>query len=644
MTAGAHCAENAAFVVSRGLVAQHIVSEPTGKRRGGRELRYDNHGNLAVSLNKRTDGGSAPLISGVPGVGSGNMPGVSYEIVVVQKTGGPLTKQISLSPDGQLVSDGSACVMWMGRAERYQFDDLKALADRLLHLDNSEALLLGTLREDLPKAVNIVTRRRLADLGEQAPADTIARENRYIAYRAGQPTLALIDFDTKGMPASVKALIEELGGFWPALVSVVPELNDTARVERSSTSAGIRRTDTNELLAGSQGIHVYLSLQDGADVERFLRTLHERCWLNGLGWHMVGAGGQILERSIVDRMVYAAERLVFEGAPVLAEGLRQSVEERRPKVLYGTSLDTRAACPDLRITERSTVDCAKAKSVHALAPEQAEERERFAKRMVDRFTERTGVSSTIAMRIIDRQCEGVLLPDVVLPWDDEAFEGCTVADVLAEPERFVGATMADPLEGVDYGRTKAMLMRSGGGTPWIHSFAHGRKIYELKFDARAIDDAIAKAGPEEVIGLFVKMAVAGDLDATEIESLRDKVADKAGVGKRAVSASLRAAKQKQSVHAGKEARERRAAERTDLRPQLPAPKPDAPWLPVMGVLNDVLGHVGGDEPPMRDIEGYVTSIRVKRVPGMHLLVADGANGLAGQGMRGDRATAAAPDG
>ena len=49
---------------------------------------------------------------------------------------------------------------------------------------------------------------------------------------------------------------------------------------------------------------------------------------------------------------------------------------------------------------------------------------------------------------------------VVLPFDAEEFAGCSVDDVLADPERFVGATLADPLEGVDYGMCKAMIMRA----------------------------------------------------------------------------------------------------------------------------------------------------------------------------------------
>ena len=98
---------------------------------------------------------------------------------------------------------------------------------------------------------------------------------------------------------------------------MLPDLANIARVSRRSTSAGLYRADTGEQLSGSDGIHVYVAVRDCADIERFLRVLHERCWLAGFGWYMVGAGGQLLDRSIVDRMVGAPERLVFEGGPIL---------------------------------------------------------------------------------------------------------------------------------------------------------------------------------------------------------------------------------------------------------------------------------------------------------------------------------------
>src|SRR5260370_34648309 len=98
-------------------------------------------------------------------------------------------------------------------------------------------------------------------------------------------------------------------------------------------------------MARSGGLHIYVRVEDGADIERFLRTLHERCWLLGFGWMTVGAVGQLLERSLVDRMVYAPERLVFEGAPVVLAPLIQDQQRRRAKAIDGSPLDTVAAWP-----------------------------------------------------------------------------------------------------------------------------------------------------------------------------------------------------------------------------------------------------------------------------------------------------------
>src|SRR6266702_2746446 len=46
------------------------------------------------------------------------------EITGFTKKGGPLTKRISLADDGELLSDGSACVMSAGNAWRATFDGL----------------------------------------------------------------------------------------------------------------------------------------------------------------------------------------------------------------------------------------------------------------------------------------------------------------------------------------------------------------------------------------------------------------------------------------------------------------------------------------------------------------------------------------
>ena len=85
-------------------------------------------------------------------------------------------------------------------------------------LTPSQALALGALRADLPDKVGITTKKML--LNGTARPDLIARTGANIVYHG--PAFALLDFDTKGMPAAVAAELQRHGGFWPALLTVLP--------------------------------------------------------------------------------------------------------------------------------------------------------------------------------------------------------------------------------------------------------------------------------------------------------------------------------------------------------------------------------------------------------------------------------------
>ena len=113
------------------------------------------------------------------------------ELVKFTKTGGPLTKQISLSADGTLVKDSSACVMTHGTAERVRVASVDALGALIEDLAPSQAIALGTLRADLPDRVEVTTKKRLVD-GVARP-DIIARTGSNIIYRG--PAFALLDHD-----------------------------------------------------------------------------------------------------------------------------------------------------------------------------------------------------------------------------------------------------------------------------------------------------------------------------------------------------------------------------------------------------------------------------------------------------------------
>jgi hypothetical protein len=537
------------------------------------------------------------------------------ELTKFTKQGGPLTKRISLSPDGTLVKDGSACLMAHGTAERIKLAGVDALAALIDELTPSQALALGALRTDLPDKVEITTKKKLLN-GVPRP-DVIARTASNIIYH--RPANALLDFDSKGMPTAVAAELERLDGFWVALCTVLPGLDDAARVTRRSTSAGLSRADTGEVLPGSDGVHVYVEVKDGADNERFLRALHDRCWLAGLGWMIVSTSGALLERSIVDRMVGGPERLVFEGGPVLEPPLLQDKERRRPIAVDGAVLDTVEVCPPLSIVERARLNELMARERERLAPEAAKGRAAFIEARAGELVARTGMSASAAKQVIARQCEGVLRPDVKLPFDDPELNGRTVGDVLANPELYEGDTLADPLEGVDYGTCKAKIMRWAEGTPCIHSFAHGRTIYELKHDAASVRKAMenAHAAKDDVVATFTRLAVSADLESVEQEGLRQLAKDLSGIGLKTIDAALKLARQRQAELEAKATRARQAARRQDPRPWIRAPFPDEPWLPVMAVLNDVIGKVNMASPPSRDIDDDAMRVRKLPIPNMH---------------------------
>jgi hypothetical protein len=543
---------------------------------------------------------------------------IDTEITLLTKSGGPLTKSISLTADGSVHSDGSACVMSRGTAKRVKLADLSQLAELIDGMTANEAIALGTLRTDLPDEVRIVTKANI----NGAPNDVITRTADNFIYLPGR-AFALLDFDSKGMPPAVAVKLTT--GFWNALVEVLPALKSVAHVMRASTSAGLTRTDTGEQLNGSNGQHGYVLIKDGRDIERFLKTLHDRCWLAGYGWMMVGSAGQLLERSIVDRSVFGAERLVFEGPPLLKPPLAQDAEQRRPIVSNGEALDSITACPPLTVVEKSALDALRAKETQRLAAESAKVRAAFVETQSNKLVERRGLSIPAAERAIEQQCKGILLPDVELPFDDKELAGKTVADVLDDPDRFVGETLADPLEGVSYGHGKAKIMRRADGSMWIHSFAHGRSIYEMKLDADAVRARLENVPDDEAIETLVKLDLIAALTNVEWEKLRNETAKRTGINKSTINKQRKEARERQAAERRQEAKTRRLAQRNDPRPQIDVPAIDAQWIPQANVINESLARSPARIPPARDIERIVAQARKRSVPDMHAFTNQDAN-------------------
>jgi hypothetical protein len=360
-------------------------------------------------------------------------------------------------------------------------------------------------------------------------------------------------------------------------------------------------------------------VKDASDIERFLRDVHARCWQHGLGWHQIGRAGQLLDRSLLDRMVAYGERLCFEGAPIIEPPLAQDAAKRTPDVFEGEAIDTGLVVPGLTEYERHRVNEVKAASAEALSKAALEIRTRHDRTLAELISAKSGMPIISASRLVAARHRGVLLPHLELDFDHLGI--VSVAAVLADPDRFISETLADPLEGADYGRCKAKVMRADDGGLFIHSFAHGRALYWLRHDARSAKAAIAQAPVDGLIDYAMATLAMAEMEADELADFAATVAKAAGIGVQAVKARM-----------AKECREREKAKRKtalasggDGRVIRPRPEFDGELLPTTKFLDEVLASDQREEPPMRDASGNLVEVRIREPWALHLLTADGTN-------------------
>lgn len=531
-------------------------------------------------------------------------------VTVFTKADGILSKRISLSPEGGVRSDGSDCKMWEGTAKRAKGNTAAELAQIVGTCTSRQALALGCL-DGVPDDVRVVTKAEL----NQNP-NAIARTRDFIFYRKGVPAWVLLDFDTKGIPTEIAALIQEAAGLWGLLCRLVPGLSVAAHVTRASTSAGLYNAETNEPIAGSDGLHIYIKIADGADAHRFLHNLHDRLWLNNCGWYLIGRAGQLLERSPIDCAVAAPEGLKFEGAPAVEPPLAQDAEKRRPVAHEGSAIDSVTVSPPLTAYEQSRVKDFKDVSAKALKNDAAIVRRKYDNTHAEAISKDYGVPIATARRLVAQCRIGSLFPYQPLEFDDLGPK--TVADVLADSESYIGCTLADPIEGIEYGRCKAMVMRGDDGSLFIHSFAHGRSLYSLRYDLRT---AIIAFKTSPTVDCAVEILASTNFEADELEQFQNDVAAATGLGRRAISKRFKDAERRRQRERRQAAAE--AASASDRRPIRLRPPTNGALREEVELLDNTLAADISAVPPMRDFNGNLVEVRFQAPYDLHTLVPEG---------------------
>lgn len=351
------------------------------------------------------------------------------------------------------------------------------MADKLSGLARTEALILvppPAGQDEWP----VVTKDQVGDR-----TDVIARSQRYFRHTAGASLLGL-DFDAKGYPRHIKERLLKLKGrVSGALTDVFPAFASAAYVSRPSVSCGIKNTVTGQTTDQYAGFHRYYVAVDGLDCAAFAKRLAEHLMLAGWGWGEVSESGSILERTLIDvSATSGAERFWYEADAVLGAAVLEYLPEaRKSRLSSGGLLDTREL-PELTAEEAERLAQIKKEIAAKLEPERAAKRAAWLAER-GKVLEARGVKADIAARVLAKAAEThVLTGDFPIVLDSG--ETVTVADILANRQKYQRRTCADPLE-PDYGGGKNKAVVYTDGRPHIHSLAHGGIEYILEQDASA---------------------------------------------------------------------------------------------------------------------------------------------------------------
>ena len=389
----------------------------------------------------------------------------------------PLSKRIYLK-DGKVEKESQGA-MNRGEAFAMSVSSCTEMAAILDGLKSHEILTLGTIKH---QQVNVITKPEYAKLLMDKPErcnEFIARSQEHVVFEDGKPSWMLLDIDRKGMPAGVADRIDAAGGIWPLLKQVFPALDGVGYIERPSTSSGIYHGLNKTEYPSSGGLHLYFRVREGTDIPRALKAMFQRLWLAGLGWPLISKAGSFLERSIIDASVGMPERPIFEGAPVVVLPLAQDVERRRALGHEGSIVDSTVAFPDLTAADQMEFQRIVGQAKNASAAKA----EAVIEAIVRSEHDKTGVPIDVLTEQLKQAANQHLPPWFKLVLTNKST--ITVADIWSDPKAYIGKTLYDPLEGVEYGHATAKILKGDtDGRPFIRSHAHGKVIYQLMSETK----------------------------------------------------------------------------------------------------------------------------------------------------------------
>ena len=223
------------------------------------------------------------------------------------------------------------------------------------------------------------------------------------------------------------------------------------------------------------------SLVVATAIPETLKRISDWLWLAGLGWYVVGAAGQMLERSLIDTAVGSPERLIFEGPVILQDGLRQ--DPRPAEAFEGSIVDIKNAVLPWGGEKDEAVKATKQRARQALREECLIARARWSASRIQRLVEK-GQTESDARAEVDKWLDDRRLTgEFELHFADAEIGTKTVAEVVADPDDYVGENLYDLFEDhsdPDTRRDRTRLLRGRDGKLRVVTFDEGGQQWVLE--------------------------------------------------------------------------------------------------------------------------------------------------------------------
>ncbi len=386
-----------------------------------------------------------------------------------------LAKLYELDPSGVLQKSHGG-PMLDGFAVEMQTSSLDELARLITQIRPNQALIFGHFPE---AECHVITKKRWKKRG--CPKGVYTRSGIHVEYGSSPGVFYLdIDWDETAGEVTYDRVLE-------ILKEVAPGIFAAGGIINPSSSSFIFHG--NKQLTGLRGFHIYVPVFDASDIPRAGAALMDRLWLLGYGRIKISVCGGLLDRSIVDGLVWQAERLAFAGGAECKAPLSQQRGDPviLPSVDGQWAVDTRKVLPDVSPREMETLLKLKEKAKSEKRMEAATVRDAWlARRSQADADSDMGDGSREekihrARRRLERALDQAYLDNDFILYIAEEGEpkAFTVGEVLADRERFDSCDTLDPLDpGYDDGRVvgKLFLLQV---TPRLHSFAMGGRTFEL---------------------------------------------------------------------------------------------------------------------------------------------------------------------